>query len=368
MVITDKRVSIVDGFRCIAILAVISYHYLYRFSPPIFDRNCYPYEYEPSILRYGFFGVQLFFIISGFVIFQTLGKTKSFKEFAIKRLIRLWPTMVLCSLLTFLIVWLLGTEGQFQFLPSISFLDFLPGWTFTPPEFWNSILNQQDISYVDGVYWSLFTEIVFYFFGGLIFFIKPKSFLTNWLWVTLIVNGVRIVSSPKARFLFPESLEASFDVTYDFYLNLNFGYWIYFALGVFFYCLYSKEKPSRMAMAIMTSLILLELYFLRDNTLRILFIGIIGLFSILVFRESWLSVLKWKVFVWIGLVSYPLYLLHQVIGLILIDRIAVLTGNQGAMYLPFIVTIAMIVLSSAIFSWFEKPMTSFLKARFTKNL
>ena len=356
-----ERVSVVDGFRCIAILAVMFYHYLYRFSPPFLEKNYYPYEYEPSIFLYGFFGVQLFFTISGFVISQTLEKTNTFKEFVIKRSIRLWPTLILCSIITFLVVELLDQDRQFPFLHSSSIINFLPSWTFIPPALWSALLNRDD-----GVYWSLFAEVIFYIFGGIIFFCKPKAFLTNWLRITLLMNAIRVVTSPRNQYLFPDNLNKFFSGIYDFYLELHFSYWVYFSLGIFFYQLYSKRKLLRSTYIMMAVLITLELYFLGDSVLIILFLGIIVLFLILVYRENWLSFLKLKMIVWIGLVSYPLYLLHENIGLILINRIGNLMNNAGAVYLPFLIAIIMVILSSVIFRYYERPLTSFFKSNFVK--
>lgn len=355
----SQRVRILDAFRCIAILSVIAYHYLYRFSPPYAEKNYYPYEYEPSILQYGFFGVQLFFVISGFVIFKTLEKSGSFKEFAIKRMIRLWPTMVLCSIITALII---NKYNHF------SILNFLPSWTFTPPELWNAILNCTEIGYVDSVYWSLFVEVIFYVVGGLIFFFQPTSFLSNWLRITLLITVFRIISSPRNQFLFSDDINSIFSGIYNLYLQFHFSYWIYFSLGIFFYYLYSQNKPSLFDIAMMLILVLLEFYFLKDQTLRILFIAVILLFSILVYNEKWLSFFKFKVFSWIGLVSYPLYLLHQSIGIILINKISDATNKLGNIYLPFIVTLAMLVISGLIYTFFEKPVMLFMKVRLKNYL
>jgi peptidoglycan/LPS O-acetylase OafA/YrhL len=359
---TNKRIDLVDVFRCIAVLAVVLYHYLYRFSPPDSDKSYYPYQYGSTILRYGFFGVHLFFVISGFVIAQTLEKTNSFWEFMVRRLIRLWPALILCSIITFLVVKIFNQDQHLPFSPPNG-LDFLPSWTFVPPEFWNMVLNQKGIVYMDGAYWSLFPEMVFYILGGIIYFLRPKLFLKNWLWVTLFVSVVRIVSSPRNQFLFPDALNSIFSVVYDSYLLLHFSYFVYFALGIFFYSLYRKSKPTKLTLTILFFLILFEFYFLGNNIMRILFLSIIVLFLLLVYKENWLNFLKLRIFVWIGLVSYPLYLLHENVGLILINQMAYLTDQFTVNFLPFIVAISMIMVSGLVFNYCEKPFASFLRVR-----
>ena len=68
-----KRLYGLDGLRGVAALAVVAYHY--------FD----------SLAYYGLLGVELFFIISGFVILMTLERVKTVGEFALHRFARLYP-------------------------------------------------------------------------------------------------------------------------------------------------------------------------------------------------------------------------------------------------------------------------------------
>ena len=367
MVKIQERVSAIDGFRCLAILSVVAYHYFYRFSPPLTDRNYYPYHYAPFGFGYGFYGVQLFFVISGFVIFQTLEKTNGLRNFILKRLIRLLPTLLLCAIITFAVVEYAGDDQDFPFFRPGSLLNFLPSLTFITPAFWNGLLHRQDIAYVDGVYWSLFAEIIFYIVGGIIFFLKPKDFLSNWLRITLLVIAVRIVTSPRNQYLFPDALNSVFDTIYNLYFSLNLNYWVYFALGVFFYSLYVKRQPSKLILLMAFSLVAFELYFLGDAVLRMLFLGIIALFCILIYKEHWLNFLKWRIIIQIGIVSYPLYLLHQNIGLILIHKTAAIMDDRLHYYLPWMITLLLVGVSEIIYHFYEKPILSFLRMRLTKG-
>jgi len=55
-------------------------------------------SHEFSCYKFGFFGVQLFFMISGFVILMSLEKTEGFFHFIYKRWIRLFPALLIASL------------------------------------------------------------------------------------------------------------------------------------------------------------------------------------------------------------------------------------------------------------------------------
>lgn len=79
----------IDGLRAIAVLSVLFFHAF------------------PNFLKGGFIGVDIFFVISGFLISNiilTQNKTQSFSwiNFYIKRIKRIFPTLIL--LLMFLIL------------------------------------------------------------------------------------------------------------------------------------------------------------------------------------------------------------------------------------------------------------------------
>ena len=89
-----SRLAHLDGLRFLAVTAVILYHYLCRWTPPEYSPSLYPYGSTFAGLKlaqFGWLGVQLFFIISGFVIALTLSRCATLGEFAIRRYSRLAP-------------------------------------------------------------------------------------------------------------------------------------------------------------------------------------------------------------------------------------------------------------------------------------
>jgi peptidoglycan/LPS O-acetylase OafA/YrhL len=71
---------------------------------PLNSESLYPYGTalaDPPGVRFGEFGVQLFFVISGFVIAMTLERCKTPREFVVRRYARLGPAMLLSGMITF---------------------------------------------------------------------------------------------------------------------------------------------------------------------------------------------------------------------------------------------------------------------------
>ncbi len=100
------RLRAIDGLRALAALSVVGYHYLYH-APELFP------ELGEMVTpaRIGVEGVRLFFAISGFVIFLSLtGST--FKRFAIRRFIRLYPIYWFTAALTFTVIAIVGLPGR----------------------------------------------------------------------------------------------------------------------------------------------------------------------------------------------------------------------------------------------------------------
>lgn len=162
---TENRLSHLDSLRGIAVLLVIIYHYYYRFQ----DEGYYYFNKNnisliDQVLSHGYYGVHLFFVISGFVIAMTLFKSNSLFDFFKRRFSRLWPTMLLCSILTFIYLSFYGKIFE------VSLYNFLPSLTFSEPYIFNKIFNSNKFDWIDGAYWSLFVEIRFYILVAIIYF------------------------------------------------------------------------------------------------------------------------------------------------------------------------------------------------------
>lgn len=98
-----------------AILMVLLFHYFSRWT------FLYPYKDKYDFFTYGKMGVQFFFIISGFVILYTLENTTNFITFWKKRMVRLFPSMLIASIITYFVFVLFDTKCLF---PTSHFLKY----------------------------------------------------------------------------------------------------------------------------------------------------------------------------------------------------------------------------------------------------
>lgn len=167
----NGRVTSLDGLRGVAALAVVGYHYTTDFA-----EKYAPSEWIGLDLEYGRFGVVLFFIISGFVITMTLERTRSGGDYVVARFARLYPAYWTAVLTTFAVVSLLGLPGWKR-----SASDLLLNMTML-----QSFLGRPD---VDGVYWTLAFEITFYalMIGIWLSPLRRRLDMVLWAWLAIVV-------------------------------------------------------------------------------------------------------------------------------------------------------------------------------------
>ena len=150
---TTTRTYGIDLLRGVACVSVIAFHYLARgalagWMPEL------PLPLLEPFARYGFLGVHLFFMVSGFVIFMSaIGRTP--REFVASRVSRLYPALWFAAPVTMLLMLWHANP-----VLTVSWQDF----------FWNLTLMPQYVGaqFVDGAYWSLAVELQFYIFVWLV--------------------------------------------------------------------------------------------------------------------------------------------------------------------------------------------------------
>jgi peptidoglycan/LPS O-acetylase OafA/YrhL len=144
-----RHLGQLDILRGIAILAVIAYHASNHLKWAMFS----------NLVNYGWCGVDLFFVISGFLITGILLKSRNdggyFVNFYMRRVLRIWP---LYFAFLFLMLVLLPTVAPGAMAQSAQSAQ--PAWSF--PLFLQNLLVQKKIVGPLGITWSLAIEEQFY--------------------------------------------------------------------------------------------------------------------------------------------------------------------------------------------------------------
>lgn len=160
----NVRFRELDALRGVASLLVVFFHYT-------MERSQAEYGF-----KYGVAGVDLFFIISGFVIFMSITKVSSTKEFLVNRISRLYPTYWACVFITFLVQIIVGFYMPNKAVPSL--LDLLGNLTM-----FQYYLNIKDI---DGPYWTMIVEMLFYLLIALFFATKKLNVFIPFGVITIV--------------------------------------------------------------------------------------------------------------------------------------------------------------------------------------
>lgn len=295
----SPRIAGLDVLRGCAAVAVMLHHHGQYYDVLFPGRTPLPFDLGP-----GHFGVELFFIISGFVILMTVERKKTVRAFAVARLIRLVPAFLAALVLAtgLLILWPMPP------LDTPTIRQFAANLTMAP-----SLFGQLEI---DLPYWTLTYELMFYIYmAAVLHFGLLRS--VEWLGlVGLAINGI---------FLMTVDVELHRRSS----IVLLVHYSTFFLIGICLYRLYARAaRPLTyftLGCAIaMTALGGGERAFYPSGWI---YLPLTAAFAALVWFATsrhghWLA---WPPLVFLGTVSYPLYLVHGVMGFAII-RIGVENG------------------------------------------
>ena len=257
---------------------VVLFHYTWRASGVVPGLQTVPYGFA-----WGSYGVELFFAISGFVIFMTLERTHRSADFLVSRLARLFPAYWAGIALTTLTLAMLGPSSLAQPPGVVAInLTMLQGFLYLPS--------------VDGVYWSLTIELAFYACMWALWRLRLLRRIEQVLlaWIAL----------KAAWWLFP-ALPSRLG------LLLVTQYIPYFAVGMASYRVWNGERRWRaqlpvlawgLAVTLLTEPVPAALVYLADC----------AIFAALAQRR--LAGLRHPLLLWLGALSYPIYLVHQFVG------------------------------------------------------
>jgi len=355
------RLDALDGMRGLAALLVVIYHFTARWTPPTNDECLYPYgsglhDQWPGLKMLSPFGVNLFFLISGFVMIMTLERCKGLVDFVVRRASRLWPTMLLCCTLTTLLVNGSGIFRRFETIRGweVTPLEYVCSILFVEPNFIGRLVRIEGLQWVDGVYWTLWVEVRFYALVAVVFWLcgSTRRFAWGWLVIealSLLVLILGAIESPGAHWTLK--------------LMLQPDYLSWFTLGIAaFYYWHAKVSLPVVLMVVLATIGLLVLAVTRSGQelgrVLALDVAILATFATVILRTRLANVFRMRWAVILGLASYPLYMFHEQSGIVIMNALA--DRHVPVLVIPFLVVAGLIGVAIAIHHLVELPAKTIL--------
>lgn len=334
----------IDGLRAIAVLAVLFYHAF------------------PSALPGGFIGVDIFFVISGYLISRHILEelaTGSFsiRTFYARRVRRIFPALILVMLACLLFGWLILTPGEYEKVGRHVFAGAL---------FLANILSWREAGYFDTAadtkpllhLWSLGIEEQFYI-------VWPVLLGLLWRWrhrLGWAIGGLIGLSLLWSLYTVQRDPVADFYSPLTRFWELALGAWLAW---------WAKGRSPEQEIAIAAPLGWLGL--------SLIALGLAVINSSDAFPGAWAllptlgaafliqagpqaqanQALAWRPMVWIGLISYPLYLWHWP----LLTYARIIEGETPGATVRWILLGLSVVLAWLTYRYVERPIRARSRSR-----
>lgn len=335
----EQRYLELDALRGIAAVMVVLFHYTLH-------RDGYD-----DILKLGTTGVDLFFIISGFVIFMSLHKIESGRQFMANRFARLYPTYWTAVTFTFILMTvvnavyhphLLTWQHVWRYIANLTMFQFYLG-----------------VPDLDSIYWTLLLEMLFYLFMLLLFKLKLLKHINP------IGMSLSIITLIGALFFYNVPAVKNVIV----YLPV-LQFMPLFLMGINFYKIHASpdKKQYRYIIPFLCLVMQILLFKYAGRSRHFInhmeYAAMLTLFFIFftAFVNGALDFIVNKATLFLGRISYALYVVHQYVSLSVIFPIFLIKLNVNFWITTlFIALPAVILLSAAITYLIEIPMRYRLK-------
>ena len=310
----------IDGLRAIAVVGVILCHLNFKF------------------VSGGFLGVDIFFVISGYLITRILEKFNNFQDLILfyrRRVMRLLPCFILVVFTTVFIGMFLSLESiylntlkyaVFGHLFSVNWLLF-----YESSDYFDFNTNLKPLLHI----WSLSIEEQFYFIAPIIiiFLKRYYKFILTLLFIFSLVH-----------FLYFSNIDKYYFSTFSRIWQIVLGSALVY-LNITF-----ENKYDNVIKNILLIFIVLTFFYLSENN------SIHGSLLICVLTALFISFknthcfINNKYFIYIGFLSYSLYLWHQPI----IAYTRHLNGDELSYYVKINLIIIIFVISQLSYKYVEK--------------
>lgn len=361
-----------DALRGIAAFSVVLFHYTTHYSDLFKHSQDLYFDFGS-----GRHGVELFFIISGFVILMSLENTKRGLDFIVGRLSRLYPVYWAAIIMTFLVVAFskqLPTRevNIFQALFNLTMLE----------DFFN-------IPRVDGVYWTLSIELSFYILMFTVYklgqlknislislvwlslttFYAFKTYIARWSLPTKLTSHINFFNHDDTPQLMVVNLvgkipELGINIQYIFAKIFIFNYAHLFILGITLYLIKHSGLSFWRCIILLVCVLVQRIAYTQESSWNttIFVAAFVVIFYLAI--QGYLGFIKLKPLLFLGNISYSLYLIHQNIGYVIIKTLYSYKINPNISILVAIV--CSLTLAILISKFIEYPAMNFIKNKYKK--
>jgi peptidoglycan/LPS O-acetylase OafA/YrhL len=339
------RLAVLDGLRLLAALAVVLFHYVaisgeaWGESP----RDLFPAIYP--VAAYGWLGVELFFLISGFVICMSAWG-RPLGDFFVSRAARLYPMYWVGIAATTAALLVAGSQDLkvSQLLVNLTMLQ-----------------DPLRVPRVSDVYWTLWIELHFYLLFAIVVwrgvnYRRAVAFCVLWTVASVLAQAIAV---PAVDVL------------------VSPQYSMYFIAGIAMFLMHRYGQSLLLWAIIGTSwvLALRHIVIWAKNQARqtegVVTAGGTSLVVTLIFLVmlavslGWLSWIRGRWLTVAGALTYPLYLIHWETGWAAIERLRTVFQPWAAL---LIVIATMLIVAWLLHRLLEKPLQPRLRRGLSKAI
>lgn len=365
------RIKELDGLRGVAVILVMAGHIFRRANEFTHHPTLY---FISSVASVGYVGVDIFFVLSGFLITSILINTREnqhyFKNFYMRRVLRIFPLYYAVMLIVFMLIIPIKSPEFVSKIPQL-----LP-YQLLYLQNWVSFIPSIENSYYISITWSLAIEEQFYLFWPLlVYYIKKETLFKLGLGYFVLSNFIRFVG-----ILFWQNINQA---NQFFYYNSFSRFDEMIFGGLLAIALLSvpwRERIKRYAKPILfISLALfsaawwfersslnfrhIPLTLVSYTLVTAITAALIIIFTLHPENSKIRKIFGANVLIFFGKYSYAMYLFHLPILLILLDLLWKTRLRGWKMYVIYILSSFLVTIILSFLSWhlFEKRLLSLKK-------